>query len=1093
MAETVIHDRYRVVRMLGRGGRGMVCLVEDQLRDNQPLALKTISGGNVRPEDVALFKQEFTAMTRLRHPNLVRVYDFGWDDRNQIYFLTMEYLEGKNLQDWRDSEPAVSEGKIVDCIVDMLRALDFIHSRRILHRDIKPRNVMIVQDRIKILDLGLADFGKEGSGLVIGTPQYMAPEVIRETAGPFTDVFSLGITFYELLAQRKFYEDMKETLPTGVPQTARTVEAIVRLLSDEGEFEEHQERALRHVETPALRAVIAKMTAYDPAERFQTCADVIVALNEKFKPSFSLVTDRTCEAYVLGAGFVGREQELDKLDEWLRAPENPRKLLLVAGKVGIGKSCLFREFRYRCQLRQIEFLETSCFPQVQTPYGAFLPLLREAMIHAPATVVARFGRELKKVVPGCDRLESVPAGFAHDPATERKILIDTIAGFFLAYAGTRSSKTVLCFNDLHWSDEAGIEVIEALLDALAADPRADHPLRLFASAREEEVENIAAALDVMRSRGQVETIRLLSFDACLIEKYIEAVFGTDVIDASLKEAIPEIEKRVGGNPFFLRELIKSLVDLRAISRPGTRWVLARPLRRVALPGDLKSLIRARLEKEVKHETERRLLETLALIPRAVTYDECKALAGGKESAVLRGLVLRLEELEILKLEEEESRLSLQPAHELIRETVVSDIAETGPLHLRIAECLESLHAASLEDHYEELAYHYSYTADRSKALAYLEKAADKAKAIFSNRQALEYYDDLLDGLRGSEPQREFDVLLKKGAILRLMGEWAEVEPVYKSALALAERLEDRKRIADAHSVLGWLQYLKADYPEAMAQYRQALTLYETAGEPRGIATTVGSMGIVHTHRGAYDAASACYEKALRICRETGDTQNYSMFIGNMGNLHRVKGEYDQALACYEEDLKISEQACNKAGISIAAGNIGSVYKETNDLEKALAWYDRAIAIGRELQMKFYLADYCVNRAEILLSLDRVEEARVSHQEGISAAESVRRKEYVFKARVLEAGIEYASALGAQREVLARLEVLLAQSADPEEQADLHYAAWQMPVLGPAGTARREEHRRKALTLYRKLYEKTPKIEFRNRIEALSGSDAARGR
>ena len=96
-------------------------------------------------------------MTRLQHPNLMRVYDFGWDGESDQYYLTMDYLPGITLEEWVTGNEQLSNKDLLSCLIDVARALSFIHSRQIFHRDIKPSNIMIVDDQVKVLELYLSD------------------------------------------------------------------------------------------------------------------------------------------------------------------------------------------------------------------------------------------------------------------------------------------------------------------------------------------------------------------------------------------------------------------------------------------------------------------------------------------------------------------------------------------------------------------------------------------------------------------------------------------------------------------------------------------------------------------------------------------------------------------------------------------------------------------------------------------------------------------------------------------------------------------------------------------------------------------------
>src|SRR5215470_843275 len=149
-AERLINQRYAVVRLLGEGGMGTVSLVRDTYQGGRLVALKVLRPEGLDADSIELFKDEFRSMARLRHPNLAEVYDFGTLDGDGRHFLTMEYVTGEDLpRRPRETLAAQFDGLAVQC----LRALDYIHSRGLLHNDVKPQNIMIHPPfQVKLLD-----------------------------------------------------------------------------------------------------------------------------------------------------------------------------------------------------------------------------------------------------------------------------------------------------------------------------------------------------------------------------------------------------------------------------------------------------------------------------------------------------------------------------------------------------------------------------------------------------------------------------------------------------------------------------------------------------------------------------------------------------------------------------------------------------------------------------------------------------------------------------------------------------------------------------------------------------------------------------
>jgi eukaryotic-like serine/threonine-protein kinase len=270
-AALVGHPRYRVLGRIGSGGMGAVFKAEHQLM-RRVVALKVIGQlSMVKPSILQRFLQEVKTAAQLTHPNIVTAYDA--DEADGVHFLVMEYVEGVTLAQLVKSNGPLPMVQACAYVRQAAEGLQYAHEQGMVHRDVKPHNLMLAADgRVKILDFGLARFIREeeeedgltAPGLAMGTPDYMAPEQAEDahTADIRADVYSLGCTLYHLLAGRppflagkalqKIRAHMEETPPS---------------------------LSLSRPDLPAeLGHVVERMLAKDPAHRFQTPAEVGLAL-----------------------------------------------------------------------------------------------------------------------------------------------------------------------------------------------------------------------------------------------------------------------------------------------------------------------------------------------------------------------------------------------------------------------------------------------------------------------------------------------------------------------------------------------------------------------------------------------------------------------------------------------------------------------------------------------------------------------------------------------------------------------------------------------------------------------------------------------
>ncbi len=259
--------RYQILKRLGAGAMGEVFLAEDPQIGRQ-VALKTVRVEEGRAKEIEERKlrllREARAAGRLLHPNIVTLFDAGED--GEILYLAFEFVEGRDLAERVEEGPQLSLGEVLAIVRQAADGLDYAHRQGVVHRDIKPSNLMITADgRVKIADFGIARVADQTSdltmtGSVVGSPHYMSPEQIRgDPLDGRTDIFSLGVLFYEILCHRRPFEG--ETLTTLVYQILnQDPTPLVVRRPDLG---------------PRLEQLVMKMLHKDRDQRFANAAEVV--------------------------------------------------------------------------------------------------------------------------------------------------------------------------------------------------------------------------------------------------------------------------------------------------------------------------------------------------------------------------------------------------------------------------------------------------------------------------------------------------------------------------------------------------------------------------------------------------------------------------------------------------------------------------------------------------------------------------------------------------------------------------------------------------------------------------------------------------
>src|SRR5919112_709063 len=262
--DTIVDGRYRAERRLGSGGMAEVWCAEDDVLGRQ-VALKLLYPRFAEDEEfVERFRREASAAAGLQHPNIVGIFDRGqWDG---TYYIAMEYLKGQTLKQLVREHGAMPPDLATDITIQVLRAAKFAHKRGVVHRDIKPHNVILdAEGRAKVTDFGIARAGASDmteTGSIMGTAQYLSPEQAQgHPVDARSDLYSIGVVLYELLTGHVPF-DAESAVTIALKQVAEDPVPPGQLNPDV---------------PPPLAAVVMRATATDPGRRFQPADSFIPA------------------------------------------------------------------------------------------------------------------------------------------------------------------------------------------------------------------------------------------------------------------------------------------------------------------------------------------------------------------------------------------------------------------------------------------------------------------------------------------------------------------------------------------------------------------------------------------------------------------------------------------------------------------------------------------------------------------------------------------------------------------------------------------------------------------------------------------------
>ncbi|UCG76150.1 MAG: alpha/beta fold hydrolase [Gemmatimonadota bacterium] len=748
--------------------------------------------------------------------------------------------------------------------------------------------------------------------------------------------------------------------------------------------------------------------------------------------------------------FVGRERELALLEHACsEARRGTGCLVSVVGEAGTGKSRLLREFRESIAPDTARVLGGRC-PEsaVRHSFGPFVEVLRERLGIEPNTAppmdeirrhVLSISPQLEASLPYFMRLLGLePAGEPvpeQEPEQQRIAIQDALCTFLTEDAGSKPLAVLL--ENWHHSGEGSRQVLRRLSEMVGA-----HPLLLVVTARPD------ANLDWGTSVHHLP-IHLGPLTPEDSEKILRSVWGADTLPSGLAE---RLHSRTGGNPLFLQEIGRTLLEDGVVAVRDARALLARPAEALELPETVQGVIRSRLD---ALDPPTRLVVTHAAVigrefSQAIlerTLEDVSGLPEALHTLRERGLAHQIGVL---------PSATYRFAHAPVQEVAYDGLLRhrQKELHQKVAEAIEQLNAESLEPHFARLAFHYTAAGIGWKAVLYGQKAAERAEELSQFGDALDLLDQTLDAAErllspDDKDELRLRILFKQERLCETLGLRERQQRICDQLIRLLEPSGPSERLSEAHLRKGDLFTLTRQHRDAERQLSSSLNVARQIGDRAAERNALRSIGLLRWHQERNEEAIALQEQALAIDRELGDAENMMLELSNLGNLYKGIGRHDEALRFLEEAVQVRERyegentAVLDAKLSYVLHNIGNIYRALGDNQKALQYINRAASHARGSLTAIQRSYHLMALANIRLQEGRIEETLELYREAVTVSRRAGSAEALAQGeRVLG---EVLIGLGRPKEAIPHLEeaaTTFAQLRDREAEAVMWQAVAQ---------------------------------------------------
>jgi predicted ATPase len=640
--------------------------------------------------------------------------------------------------------------------------------------------------------------------------------------------------------------------------------------------------------------------------------------------------------------FVGRQTELEILRQALnRAGGGHGQIVAVLGEPGVGKSRLVYEFIHAHQTQTWRVLESASVSYGKaTPYFPVLDLLQRycgiegdddaRTIRAKVTGhVLTLDEALQETVPAVlALLDALPEDHPFqnlDPSQRRQRTLEGLKRVLLRESQVQP--LLLVFEDLHWIDAETQALLDTLVDSL---PTAR--LLVVVNYRPEYHH-------IWGSKTYYTQLRLDPLPPARADEILQALLGDDSGLAPLKHLLIT---RTEGNPFFLEESVRTLVETGVlVGEPGA-YRLARALPTIQVPATVQTVLAARIDRLPPEH--KRLLQTAAVIGTEVPLPLLQAIAEQSKEVLYPGLA-HLQAAEFLYETRLFPELEYTFKHALTHEVAYGSLLleRRRSLHARIVEALETLAGERVTEPVERLAHHALRGAVWDKALVYLREAGEKALARSAYREAVGSFEQALGVLphlpeTHAMRQHAIDLRLDLRSALYPSGNFGRVLAYLREAESLALALDDPHRLAQVSSHLSTHFRLIGAYDQALAAAQRVLALATAGGEVVLQALANRSLGFAYEAQGDYPRAIDCFGQTVaslegaRRHERFGQVALPAVFArSRLATCHAELGLFAEGRTLGDEGLRIAEAAAHPASLLWASYGIGLLALRQGDL------------------------------------------------------------------------------------------------------------------------------------------------------------------
>lgn len=735
------------------------------------------------------------------------------------------------------------------------------------------------------------------------------------------------------------------------------------------------------------------------------------------------------------AKFIGRENELKQLIYSLeQAKTGHGSILFITGEAGIGKTRIAEELSEQKLTFDFEFLVgRSIYREGTDPYLPFIEMFNYYLTQHPYVATSiltsfdstanilfdAFPAEKSRYSPNLEEAQEnetdtknniVSTSTSKSSKAKEKnkeqpinktnysdseIKPNDIHGLQLLEGKSRMFETiskilidiskkkplVMFLDDLQWADAASLH----LLHYLARNIK-NHPILILGTFRPEDLDSpsehvhpLQELITRLGSENLFTTIELERLNYEHSTQIINSLLEVDNIPGNFAELI---NNETEGNPFFIKEVLRTLVDDGALSVKNEQLVLNITPEEIVIPTSIKELINLRLQR--LNEDCKRTLEYASVIGNKFNLELLENIIGMADTDLINILNKLTEKKFIMDVNGGKS-FTWKFTHNKIHEVIYNGISDNikNIIHLKLAKYLEDVQIDNIDEVVYDLAFHFYNGQDFDRALSYSIEGGEKAIKSYANKEALNLYNISLNSLRRLDEklantphykEKKIEVLSKLGIINKTMGEWDKALDYFEQILSICDEIKSPQIKSKTYLNMGWIYQQRSHWQEAQNYFQKSLSMAKVIQDFNITAEAYNGLGAVYEREGELENAIECYSTSRKFAEENFDLLNLAKAHNAFGRIYNQQGNYLLAIENKKKSINLFEKINDLPELAKAYTSLALTFYDMGDLDKNIEYNEKCIELADKISDVRIKGYGFSNAVESLIKADQLDKA-----------------------------------------------------------------------------------------------------------------------